>query len=198
MAKKKTPNETQGSFVPSFFPRGSSEEHNRLYHELAGQTDRGAAILGGSYLEWRVTQSIRTRIQIWGKEAESIFGSENGSGGELSYFYQARLAYCLGLIGEMGLKDAEKIGNIRNRFAHRLSVDSFSGDNVVRDWCRDLKSPEAFNESQKAIGSAGVPAPTDPRRRFEVTVELVSLILWSQAVSGKVVWPTPEPGLLFW
>lgn len=203
MAKKTTPQKRRGSgrvtHIP-FAPAGSQEEYIRFTGELKAQTDRGAAVLGASFLEWRVTQAIQTRVKVWDKHAEDIFGSEDKSGGELSAKYQAKMAYCLGLIGKDGLSDALLIGQIRNRFAHRLSVHSFTADHVVREWCRQLKSPEALKAQFKnaSVSMIGIEPPIEPRERFIATVHLVAVMLWSQAVRDKMRWPTVKPATIFW
>src|SRR4051812_31678154 len=57
--------------------------------EIKKQTDRGSAVLAAAFLEWRVRGAVKSCLPCWGKEAESIFGSDNAPG-ELSYKYLCR------------------------------------------------------------------------------------------------------------
>mgnify|MGYP001438258712 CR=1 FL=1 len=176
-----------------FPPGGSDTEFQQIQLELDKQTDRGAALLAGAVLEWRVRQTLRSRIKVWDSEAEKIFGTDDRAG-ELGFTAQARMAYCLGLVGEIGLRDIEAIAKIRNRFAHQFSVRSFS-EQRVRDICGSLKSPELNHERFRL--NATIPSK-NPRDRFIQTTYLIGTMMWAQSVAPTVKWPRIGPNDIFW
>ena len=176
------------------FPIGSSqEEFDQLQKELMEQTDRGAAVLGGSFLEWRVKQAIRVRLRVWDANAEMIFGTDEKPG-ELGFAYQCRMAYCLGLIGPKGLKDLETIAKVRNRFAHHLSVTSFE-DRRISDYCKALRTPELWYDLCQLESTK--PAE-QPRLRYITSVQVLHSMIWAVAAQASVVWPKVNPGTGFW
>jgi hypothetical protein len=192
MAKKK-PDYRKTPIIPWHIGE-SEEEFQQVQEELIAQTDRGAGVMGGSFLEWRVKQAIRTRLHTWDEETEHIFGTDTRAG-ELGFTDQCRMAYSLGLIGVVGLKDLMTIGKIRNRFAHQLSVKSFT-DRQIADWCKSLRSPELWYEAYGRIESA---KPSNrPRLRYIAAVQQLQMMIWSVAVSGRVRWPKRRPGFLYW
>lgn len=177
---------------------GSQERYAEMVAELSSQTDRGAAILGASFLEWRVRQAIKSRLKVWDESAESIFGTD-AVPPKLGFTDQCRMAYCLGLIGPFGLDDLKMIARIRNRFAHQFGVTSFSSDVTVKKQCYALKSPESAQiVGTQRIALPGKPIDEGPRKRFEVTVNLLFTMIWSQAHGGIVRWPKPRARTMFW
>jgi hypothetical protein len=178
-----------------FAPRGSKDEFKELQEELGNQTDRGVAVLGASFLEWRVRQAIQVRMRVWDKNAESIFGTDDRSG-ELSFLYQCRMAYCLGLVGPVGLHDLEIIVKIRNKFAHQFGIRSF-GHPTIREWCRtELKTPEMM---YKFCRLESTEPPTEPRHRFTWSVTLLHSMIWSVAVGcSPMKWPKVRKSMMFW
>ena len=189
MPKRKTPSKSRSTRLGKtripFSPGDDSDELLAIQTELEQQTDRGAALLGGAFLEWRVKQAISTRLKIWDENATRIFGTDDRPG-ELGFLDQCRMAYCLGLVGTIGLKDLEVIAKIRNRFAHHFKVRSFDRDQKVRDFCTNLGSPA---EHHQLFQLESTIEPTIPRARFKLTVNLLSSMLWLQATKGVVRWP---------
>ncbi len=155
-----------------------------FWKEMETQTDRGVAVLAAAYLEWRVRQSIECCLPVWDKEARCIFGTDTQPG-ELSFKYQAKMAYCLKLIGPISLADVDRIGRIRNKFAHRTSVQSFDHE-AVRDLCDELRTPEHVDGF---IEAGGMPSPRPNRGRkgrYEFTVHQLSMMLWAGARSSVI------------
>jgi len=190
--KPKKPDPTKVPIVP--FPIGESQEHfDRLQKELMEQTDRGAALIGGAFLEWRIKQAIRTRLHTWDEHGEVLFGNDEKPG-ELMFANQCRMAYCLGLVGKEGLRDLGIVGRIRNKFAHRLSVTSFEVEHVARQ-CKDLGTPEIWHEHWRLDATK---PPSEPRLRYVFTVQLLHSMVWAVAVSGVLKWPRRRKGVFSW
>jgi hypothetical protein len=162
----------------------SIDELSQYLKELESQTDRGAAVLAAAFLEWRVRQSIAAAVKVRDK-LDRILGTDD-VGGELGFTDQCRLAYCLGLVGPIGLKDLEDVGRIRNRFAHQMGIRSFADDRV-RERCLNLKSPGQFNSL--VPNDVACPDPADPRKRYLSTVALLNAMLWCNGAAAAAADP---------
>ena len=127
--------------APSGPAFGTSEDVDLkgFWTELDEQTERGVAVLAAGYLEWRLRESIKCCFPIWDKRTTHIFGSDKGPG-RLGFWESSEVAYGLGLIGPTSLEDLQRIGWIRNKFAHHPSVNSFD-DARVRKFVDDLETP---------------------------------------------------------
>jgi hypothetical protein len=109
------------------------------YHQMVemfhGESDRGAAVLAGSYVEnylgkFLISKMVDTSL------TEKIFGA-NGS---LSTFAQRiDFAQAFGFIGKEQCKELHFIRKIRNHFAHHPKSASFT-DDPVRSWINSLHS----------------------------------------------------------
>ena len=95
---------------------------------MAGSTDRGSAIIGGSYLEECVTRALRQHLGNPGGSSQKwLFESP----GPLSTFEsKLRLARVTGLFSEEFFRDLVVLKNVRNWFAHRLDFKSFDDPKV--------------------------------------------------------------------
>lgn len=97
------------------------------------ETDRGAAVLAGSYVENHLGLYIKSRMTDQ-SIAERLFTSE----GALSTFSQRiDLAQAFGLLTEVQCKDLHLIKKIRNHFAHTPKHASFEVSPVC-DWASNL------------------------------------------------------------
>jgi hypothetical protein len=182
----------------------SQKQFDDVLEELKSQTDRGAAVVGTSFLEWRVKNSIKMRLPHWDSQGDGLFGKELKNGA-LAFLDQCKMAYCLGLVGEAGFRDLERVAQIRNRFAHNLTVTSFVGDDAVAQRCKDLENVSGVLGSwDKCRASDSKPltkAETNKRlrERFELTVRHAFLGLFAVVNMYDVAWPKVDKKLLlFW
>ena len=94
-----------------------------VYHN---ESDRGAAVLAGSFLENALRLYLRAKIRDQ-KIADDLFSGL----GPLSSFSQcARIAYAFGFIREQVFRDVELIRQIRNHFAHHPVDTTFATPKV--------------------------------------------------------------------
>ena len=97
------------------------------------ESDRGAAVLAGSYVENHLGLYLRTKM-IAPSVAERIFSSD----GSLSTFSQRiDFSQAFGFLSKAQCADLHLIKKIRNHFAHHPKEASFS-DKPVSDWVENL------------------------------------------------------------
>lgn len=104
-----------------------------LVEEFAEQSDRGVAIIGGSYLENAVAALIKAdwRKASDSRSAENSLNDLFHNSGPLgSFSAKNKLAFLSQMIGEAFFSDLEIIRDIRNDFAHKLVWDK---DSVAHD-----------------------------------------------------------------
>ena len=187
------------------------EAFQEIQTELRQQTPRGVVVLAAAYLDWRVTKAIEFRVCQWelppyGKQKKPqkagarIFGSEDGPG-ELGFLDKCRMAYCLGLIGPAGFRDCERIAQIRNRFAHRMDVRTFSKDETVRKLCGELETPELVTKTIfEAAGHKRILPTGEVLHRFQFmeTVQYLWIMLFQVTAYCPVKWPDPAGKVVYW
>src|SRR4051812_28039849 len=110
MAQKKT-----RPFAWELSDPESDKQLAALFEALNSEEPMACAILCAAYIE-RCLVVLLQQFFIAGSETGKKLVSHGGAVGELSG--RARLAYCLGLIDDRLRHDIEKIGDIRNEFAH--------------------------------------------------------------------------------
>jgi hypothetical protein len=125
--------------------RHTEEELNinhlqRLYDTFRGESDRGAAIVGAAYPEARLAELISAFLT---REATK-------SSGDLkwpldTFGRSVDLAHWMGLTSDDEHHDLKKIGQVRNRFAHKGHDLSFSDPRVVA-WCSELRLWKPLSE----------------------------------------------------
>lgn len=100
---------------------------------LENESDRGAAVLAGSYVENHLGLYLKSRMNDT-SVAERMFSSE----GPLANFSQRiDLAQAFGFLSKEQCADLSLIKKIRNHFAHHPKEASFK-DKPVSDWVENL------------------------------------------------------------
>jgi DNA-binding MltR family transcriptional regulator len=118
-----------------------ADEVSRLIEEFAAAPPRAQAILAAALLEEDLRVAVRRALVVNDHVAVQLLG-DGVKGGELSFIWQARLAYTLAIIGPMTLADIEQICRVRNMFAHRTSKSNFD-DPEIKKLCAKLATPDA-------------------------------------------------------
>jgi len=148
--------------------------------EIEASTDRGAAIIAGAFVEDHLRTALRGRL----RQDKPILDEMFNSYGPLSSFStKIKLAYLIGVISEETASDLDYIRKIRNKFAHRTEIDSFSSP-PVKDWAMNLTLVDRFNmEIAATRDSRGItvtasfidennrPLLKTPRGRFVLTCQ---------------------------
>jgi hypothetical protein len=135
------------------------------------ESDRTVAIISVSFLEAFVQESIYCVFDIEDKHAKRLIGDEEAAG-ELGFSDQCRLAYCLKICGPTTLSDLLILAKVRNRFAHKGDMLSFSVGKI-RDLCASLKSPRTLKEVPDWFAYGESPRPNIAEKllgKFDMTV----------------------------
>src|SRR5262245_40928148 len=114
------------------------EEHlsNDFGTILRGKSAIAAALVAAALLE-NALMTLLHSFFIQDERTNALFRVR----GTLESFSKcAEMAYCLGLISEAMLKNLERVGKIRNRFAHSMSLPNFN-DQQISDLCAALTFP---------------------------------------------------------
>lgn len=101
--------------------------------------ERAFVIVGVAYLD-DLLQRILTEFFPSGSGTVKKMLSSSGRLG--SFYSRAEMCYCLGLINKIVFNDLQKIGEIRNHFAHVTQMD-FKNPNVSK-LCYGLRWHEEF------------------------------------------------------
>jgi DNA-binding MltR family transcriptional regulator len=107
-------------------------EFSRLFQDETN--DRAMVIVGAAFLDIQLEDIIRNFLIDDEKEVNKLLQIEGPLGG---YASRVRAVYCFGLIGKTIRDDLQKVGWIRNAFAHNLYA-SFQ-DKEIRTWSSLLK-----------------------------------------------------------
>jgi len=197
---------SEGSFVDSIFDSlvsGDTATFSQIHEELNGKSNHDVAVAGGCLLDVRLKEAIKTRLRVSDKYADELLGRDEESG-SIDFHSLCTLAYCLGLIGEIGLADLRRIGTIRNRLGNRGIVNAFAHEKV-RQLCMDLQSPEMVDRlcgSSKPIVDRLAALGTDNdimRNRFTYSVLLLYIMPWATVAECPMTWPhRSNPTPIFW
>ena len=144
-----------------------AQVHAECKRELGSQTDRGAAILGATFLEVRLEEAIRSRLVGSGDPVESLFRGGAALG---TFSAKTDMAFALGFYGPKVHRDLTLIGRIRDRFARDLGAVSFASSDVATQ-CGELWFPRNVRGYGEESG------PKEPRGQFVFTVLLIFNLL---------------------
>ena len=138
-----------------FFSRGELdvERFHDLMEELNTSSDRAVAILGGSLVEVSLTSAILAHLHRNKKITDELFNTTGALG---AFATKIHLGLLVGMYGEGGHKELSIIKDIRNRFAHSLTVKDFKTQQI-KDWTKNLK----FGERYATDGDAPIPKKED-------------------------------------
>lgn len=153
-------------------PPPEIESLNALLSELGEETDRGACLVGASYIDEELEEII-SAFTIDRIDPEELFG---GPAAPISTFSSKSLvAYSLGLITETEYSEITLIRRIRNEFAHSWEDIDFETESISNrvdnlPW----RGPEDDDSRH------------DPRQRFTMAVAmLLGDLLWRRRLVEK-------------
>src|SRR5579871_2496310 len=107
-------------------------------HVVENEASLPCALIIGAMLE-NMLMTILGGFFIKSDTADNLF---KGNGGLESYSKCANMAYCLGFISLPILKNLERIGKVRNLFAHSASIREFTDPDIAAE-CDKLTMPNA-------------------------------------------------------
>ena len=150
--------------------RRQLEDLSGWMEEFQAETDRGAALIGGAFLDEQLKELLQGFLVDDTKRAEEMLGAM----GPLGTFSSRILAsYLLGLITSECYEDLQLVRKIRNHFAHKLQGTTFADQQVV-GWCSTLRQCDRLEFD----------SPLTPRDRFVITV--IQLNTWIKLKASSV------------
>jgi DNA-binding MltR family transcriptional regulator len=166
--------------IPNDFIR-----HFAIQAEIEAQSDRGTALVATSYLDERLREALRAALSDAIEEAKD--GSDtvearlfDGTGPFATLSGKINVAFALGFLGTVALRDLHLIRKIRNHFAHSADPGRFDMP-PVSDWCRELRLPDWC-----LLPGESSP-PTEARARFLTAMHLAWSFLWTEMCKKGLV-----------
>lgn len=169
----------------------NQKDQQAIFDTLAGlqeESDRSAAIVAGAVVEIGLTGALRAALHDDETIADKLF-KQNGALG--NFEPKIHLAYLVGNISQRVHRDLLTFKDIRNKFAHQLTVVDFKSQ-AVRDLCFNLKVfedhvHELMDPSEPPRWSIGIRDRRlklqDPRDRYLLAAQIFTLGL-SRAPQG--------------
>lgn len=138
------------------------DDYHEVLQEFHNESDRAAAVLGGSFVECYLAKYMRSAM------VEDVKDDVFDNNGPFSTYNQ-RLqgAHAFGMISATTKRDLELIGKIRNRFAHHPMRSTFDTAPVT-DLCNNLSTAKLIPEPGASQGTG-----KDNRNRFVVAISMV-------------------------
>lgn len=118
----------------------SIEHYNDVVRMFHSESDRGAAVLAGSYVENCLASYLRSKM-IADDDVQNLF---SGFGPLADFYGRIECAYAFGFISARGRSDLNYIRKVRNHFAHHPKEASFKTD-PVKSWVAKLSTPTELN-----------------------------------------------------
>jgi hypothetical protein len=181
------------SWLPPYLE--PSEEVGVLQH-LRDESDRAVGIIAGSALESALLHAIQRRLHNHPVALKSLFRPSGPLG---PFSNKIDLGYVMGVYGKKTYRDLITIKDIRNTFAHDLSINSFS-DQKIKALCANLVLVESHTKERPLHPKGfrtGFPIWLEgrdewlqsPRKRYVVAVLAFCMLLnWA-----KYNFDTPKP-----
>jgi len=118
---------------PGFVNTIFGEALDSVLKELAGDSDRAAAIVGCASLDESLA-GLLLEFLVQNQDGESdLLGSDNSSAPLGSFGSRIAAAYAVGLIDRDQRDALRRLKKVRNEFAH--SIDLTFGDQAIADQC---------------------------------------------------------------
>jgi hypothetical protein len=176
---------------------------DQTYTELHNASDRVCAVVWGASIHDLIKQLVQVKLIKHDDHAHRLFGAD----GPLANFSVLHnLAHAMGLIGDDVRNDIYCVREIRNTFAHNVSVINSLGNRQIATFktdsvashCNNLKCPEIVpatlspaHLTAKRLGRGEQFHRTKDNRlksarwRFEWTCQCLSFMLWAAAHNPK-------------
>ena len=134
-----------------------AKKAKEYFDELSGESPRATAILGHTYLENQLKELLKKRLV----KNESLFDEIDN----LNFKKCMNLCYLTGIITKRVRDDLDKINWIRNKFAHKITINNFKKKEIsdkcnglfIAEYLRKLNNPKSFPfNTAKNIYTSGI------------------------------------------
>lgn len=142
----------------------------KFHVDLISGKPRVAAILGGAYIDYLLNKLLRKRLV----QSKELFENHVD---KLSMAQKIILCYLCGLLSKEEKASLMKIKNIRNQFAHRISLKGFNertSEMNIPDVCDKLLPVERIKKVDKNF------VLVEPLIKFKMSVQIHGELLKSK------------------
>lgn len=131
----------------SFVSRGGKQHKNMhaVMRDLHTTSDRAAAVIGGSLVDVGLTEALEVMLHRNPKLTKKTFGTSGALG---TFSAKIDLGFLTGLYGEACMRELNTVRDIRNDFAHDLTIIDFT-DQSVADRIKNLTFGERYVKDTK-------------------------------------------------
>ena len=105
-------------------------------NQLDSETDRGCALMAGSFLDYELERLLREKLVGGKKHLDSLFDYSGPLG---TFSSKINISYSLGFICKTSFSDLNLIRKIRNDFGHTHYALSFESE-IIKNKVNNLKS----------------------------------------------------------
>ena len=105
-------------------------------NQLDSETDRGCALMAGSFLDYELERLLREKLVGGKKHLDSLFDYSGPLG---TFSSKINISYSLGFICKTSFSDLNLIRKIRNDFGHTHYALSFESE-IIKSKVNNLKS----------------------------------------------------------
>lgn len=133
--------ELKGKEAERYF---ESLDNLRSFHEQFNyqENDRAIVIVGMAFIEDLLLYCLESFFPEYGNKKSTVYRMINHSGVLGSFSAKVDMLYCLGFIDKMVKTDLILLGEIRNLFAHKISI-TFEDENIIKkclafEWHEEL------------------------------------------------------------
>lgn len=147
--------------------RELSHDQQKIFDVLNTGTDLAAVLVGAAFLDQCLGALLRARF-LKSSVSTRLLEPARGILGQFSA--RADLAYALGLLRKSIYQDVQKIGEIRNRFAHSHFGMTLADDEIA-PLCDELKYFPTIERS--LVESGGSPMSRSVRDRFSLSIVMI-------------------------
>jgi DNA-binding MltR family transcriptional regulator len=116
-------------------------ELRRFEKELKAESDRGAAIMACTMIDWALERMLKNFL-VDSKITLELFEGINGALSSLAN--KIKMAYSLGLLTKLEYVEFTQLRKIRNEFAHKFEVNFSFSDTKVKSLCDKLEIRETW------------------------------------------------------
>lgn len=123
-----------------------NDSDKQILEEMLKQSDRGAALIATAYLEERLVDAIKARLNRCQAIENKLF---KGTGPLASLSARIDFGFLLGIYDPSAHRILRTIKDIRNRFAHKAEPLNFNTQNI-KDLCAKIDISGGIDITLKA------------------------------------------------
>ena len=157
------------------------DDETAIIQQLTEESDRAAVIIAATILEDRLVVALKAFFVDHPKIADNLFMPSGPLG---SFSVKISLGFLMGIFDDDARRELKTIKDIRNLFAHKLTIRDFSSKKI-KDLTNSLKIPDRYVgrklgdilENKRLDMVLYDALPTDERERFLISTQIYIMLL---------------------